>query len=214
VKFKDHRFAFAMGLMGLALFGSIAGYFAFFAPHHPKMDLSTIQKILNRDIFTTENELDIPGITKLTPGKASTTKAFSMPQIEMTSPVEKVPTAAFTDKQLKPFETEAGVPNRLFTLNTVFPPSKLASYMFAFSSLPFDAPVAEFPLVLVWQKNLDWAKGTTGERGGSVPSSLPSGTIYGKAKPGSPPGQPPGPPGPTPPGPTPRPPPEVSTSGL
>ncbi len=37
----------------------------------------------------------------------------------------------------------------------VVPPRRLLQELFVYMPLPFDAPLAEFPLVLVWQKNRD-----------------------------------------------------------
>lgn len=92
------------------------------------------------------------------------------------------------------------------------PPARLAPDMFTFSSLPNNAPVAEFPLVLVGQKNLEWYRTRSGNEGGGAAGleGAPQASIYGHP-PKTPPSTPPGPPGP--PGP-PEPPPEVSTSGL
>jgi len=215
VNYKDHRFGFWIGIIGLLVCGMITAYYAYFVPTRPKLDLRAIQKILNLDIFTTESELDIPGTTRLATQQGSPDQSNLVQKTMGTTPSGKLPKAEFTEAHGSADANKAGTTPDRFAFRTVLPPSKLSVDMFAFSSLPFDAPVAEFPLVLVWQKNLEWAKTMTGDRVGAWkvgPGSLTPGSIYGKAPPGTPPSRPPGPPGP--PGPPPRPPPEVSTSGL
>ncbi len=92
------------------------------------------------------------------------------------------------------------------------PSPRIAPNMFAFSSLRNNAPVAQFPLELVGQKNLEWYRTRGANEGGTINDGQLS--IHRRPPPGRPPppGPPPGPPGP--PGPPPGPPPEVSTSGL
>jgi len=95
---------------------------------------------------------------------------------------------------------------------------KLTPDLFAFDTLPYDAPIVQFPLVLVGQRDLDWTKTVIKPTGGGI--SPPSTAVYGSTppvpRPPTPQPVPPPPPPPTPhPVPTPGPiPPEVSTSGL
>ena len=153
MNYKDHRFGFWIGIIGLLVCGMITVYYAYFVPTHPKLDLRAIQKILNLDIFTTESELDIPGTTRLATQQGSPDQPKQVPKTAGTTPSGKLPKAEFTEAHGSADANKAGTTPDRFAFRTVLPPSKLSVDMFAFSSLPFDAPVAEFPLVLVWQKN-------------------------------------------------------------
>jgi hypothetical protein len=91
------------------------------------------------------------------------------------------------------------------------PPAKLAPDMFSFDVLPFDAPLAEFPIVLVWQKHREWyvTRDTDLEGRLATPLATPS-ALSGRPRP---------PPVPPPPGgggggPSPIPPTPESPSGL
>lgn len=94
----------------------------------------------------------------------------------------------------------------------VTPPARVASDDFPFQELPYDAPVAEFPIVLVWQKQLELEPILEMDRS-ATPSEKDAllnmrQNIY--RVPGPPP------PGPPPPGPKPKPgePPVESNAGL
>lgn len=93
----------------------------------------------------------------------------------------------------------------------VLPPARLASDDFPYQNLPFDAPVAEFPLVLVWQKQLELDQIREMSGSSADPMLDMRNNIY--RVPGNPPGPPPGPP-PHPPGPKPPKPPVESNAGL
>ena len=214
VKLENHRFTVILVLLALIICGVIAGYFAFMTPAPKKMDLAAILKILNLDIYTAENEIEIPAakppLENGPPGNA-----LVPPPPAGTTPAAKLPMAEFVHEKIKGVDTRAEFTSGMTAFRTVLPPAKLAPDMFVFSTLPFDAPVAEFPIVLVWQKNLEWTRTRTGDRSGGGPSGLAGGTIYGKTPPPpvTPP-TPPGPPGPPEPPVPPTPPPEVSKSGL
>ena len=216
VKLENHRFSVILIALSLLICGVIAGYYLFVAPPPEKMDLAAIMKVLNLDIYTTENEADIPASAKLTAENVTPNQPLNIPKTDNNTPIAKPPLAEFAHQNIKVIDYRAEFTSSKTSFRTVLPPAKLAPSMFVFSTLPFDAPIAEFPLVLVWQKNLEWTKTRTGDRGGAgAPSPLSPGVIYGKTPPPPvtpPPINPPGPP--EPPGPPPAPPPEVSYSGL
>jgi len=182
----------------------VAGYFYYVSLAPAPDNQAQLQALLRgsgRDKTpSTEAANPADGQTDKTPGKPSTDA----------SKVE------FNNKLANPAPTTADTIIQKTANKDFLPPARLAPDMFSFSSLPNNAPMAEFPITLVGQKNLEWYKTRTGPEGG-VDAGIQS-SVYGRP-PGLPPGPLPGPPGPpeppippVPPGP--KPPPEVSTSGL
>jgi hypothetical protein len=200
-----------MIVVGLLLCSLILAYFTVLAPPVEMPDLTRLKAAPA-----------VPGALSASPGPITPAPATQEPA---TRPPEPQPAPGSVSAAPPPVEFGTGKadvlgPKTEFGLNpagirAVLPSARLAPDMFAYATLPYDAPLAEFPLVLVGQKYLEWYK-TTSEPIG-VSAGIGSASIYGR--PPTPPGTPPTPPGP-PPGPPPKPPkppkppPEVSTSGI
>lgn len=189
----NRRFAIILILISLLIFGGMGVYFKYFAHDVTMPNLANLQKRPDMDALDAAQ-------------KASS-------ETDLTPPSTKPKPSELTDGKPKVTElpsTHIGTDG----IHSTYPAARVAPDMFPFQSIPFDAPLAEFPLVLVGQKNLELYKVPRTPGDGGMPEG-PGSSIYGRPSgrpvPPTPPG-PPGPPGPpTPPIP---PTPPVSRSGL
>lgn len=69
------------------------------------------------------------------------------------------------------------------SVKTVQKDKALTTPEFAFQALPHDAPLAEFPHVLAWQKRRDWYKTRDLDMGGNGPPTPPPDGLRGVPKP-------------------------------
>lgn len=195
---NNRRFIILVVLLGMLICGSILAYFNFITPAPAISPLAlTLKPATPVQVAPQTPPPQEP--KPETPRKLETAPPPVPPsEFPKTKIKDVAPTADFNSRELAPKNLLAN--------------TKLAPEMFAFNTLPYDAPLAQFPLVLVWQKNLEWYKTVGGRIAGSI--APPSGNIYGRppSSPPTPP-EPPEPP-PKPPPEPPEPPPEVSTSGL
>lgn len=198
VKDSNKRFAIIVALLGGIACALIASYFSFSdlsqpAPHHAQL-----QALL------TGNSTD----SRLSANSSATPVADA--EKPSASPAE----VEFTSKQATPL-ADLGAEFEKKNDRDVLPPNRIAPDMFSFATLPYDAPVAEFPLVLVGQRNLEWYITPKEPELGGIGGVYDSRSSIAGRPPGPPPGTPPsgGGPGGPPGGPS-KPPPEVSNSGL
>ncbi|MEI6564969.1 MAG: hypothetical protein WCO42_11760 [bacterium] len=207
---NNKRFTVILMVMGAMMCSVIAGYFYYIAPPTPPPSLP--------NIYETGNEPVVKTTSDPSPLPAGEARLNPLAGLNNNGPSAKT---EFVAPRLQAQDEKGEMKAAEEVLHEAPPLPRLAPDMFAFSSLPYDAPMAEFPLVLVGQKNVEWPKimsvgqGVSGGFGG--PAGPPS-TIYSKPT-GEPPvvppvRPPPGPPGPPEIPPTPHPPPEVSYSGL
>ncbi len=206
---QNKRFPIIILLLCVVACSLIAGYF-YYLSLTPELDnMSRLQAMLKGDKSNNDSAPSTKAVTTsgpILPANTTSDKPdIDVAKVEFESKLAGL-AAGTTDADLQKTSEKYALP-----------PPRLAPDMFTFFSLPSDAPFAEFPLVLVGQKNLEWVRTRSGTDGGGamgVDGSQPS-SIYGNPHP-KPPPTPPGPPGPPgpPPGPPPNPPPEVSTSGL
>ncbi|MEI6166305.1 MAG: hypothetical protein WCS52_03850 [bacterium] len=209
MKDSNKRFNIIILLLCVLACSLIASYF-FFVSRTPEPDnLAELQAMLkgNESSQTPASEPAPSGEANTQPGSPPSDKPNAAP-----------PKVEFGNKLATMTAVDAEIAAQKPTDKYELPPPRIARDMFTFSSLPNDAPVAEFPLVLVGQKNLERYKTLSGkEGGGAFGGSGGSRTSHGATPPPTPkppPSPPPGPPPGPPPIPPPEPPPEVSTSGL
>jgi len=240
MKLGDHKFTIFIILLCLLSCGLIAAYFSVARPSGKTFDMTTIQRMLNLDIFTPDNEIEIPSAKSekakgsaaasfdATLGQAQTlvigpgSKPGLAPETAKGTPEQKLKSAQFSDITTKPVEFKSEFSAGKLSFKTALTSTKLSPDMFTFESLPFDTPSAEFPLVTTDARSPEYVRATgvplggngLAGAGGSV--SLPPSSIYGRSPSPptpTPPPNPPGKPEPHPPKP-PEPPTEVSTSKL
>ena len=210
MKDSNKRFAVIILLLCVLACSLIASYFYYMAHSSTPDNLARLQAMLNAKTD------DLNPAAQNTSPTAEETK----PQAGNTAgkPDDNTAKVKFDSKLTGLTAGEAEDATHKADDQYVLPPPRLAPDMFTFSSLPNNAPVAEFPLVLVGQKSLEWYRTRSGNDGGGAIGAPGAelASIHGR-----PPGPPPGPP--TPPGPPPEPPeppkpppppPEVSPSGL
>lgn len=199
-KIRSKRMILSLAWLGLLAALLVASYFLYVTLPPTPTPHAQLDALLNGEVKTpppAEALLSSEG----TPPKPDSVAGKPRADMAKTEFESKLTDAMATEKEPDKLEKD------------YLPPPRLAPDMFVFSSLPFNAPVAEFPLVLVGQKNLEWYRPPVGMTGGGMDGgggdNSPS--IY-RNPPVKPPKPPPGPR--PPPGPPPKPPPEVSNSGL
>lgn len=204
MKQGNRQFTMAIIIAGIMACSLILAYFTVLAPTTEMPDAMN----LKAKPGTTPG----PVLSALGPAEKS-----PEPQKAAGTPSAAPPPVEFTAGKADAIGPKADFSIKTDVVLTVLPPARLAPEMFAYSSLPFDAPLAEFPLVLVGQKYLEWYKTPRDPLGASA-GGIGSSPIYGRPPPPGTPPTPPGPPRPPPPQPPPqpppKPPPEVSTSGI
>ncbi len=210
MKDNDKRFAIIIILLCLLACSFIGSYFYYETLTPAPDNLARLKDLLSK------TELDTTPATS-TPSPAGTDALLDK---SAEKPKENTGKVEFNDKLNGLATTETTTTIKETSDKDVLPPPRLAPNMFIFSTLVNDAPISEFPLVLVGQKSLDWYRTRSGNDGGGaigVDGNVPS-SIY--SQPPTPTPTPPAPnpptpePPPTPPPKPPRPPPEVSPSGL
>lgn len=225
MKLGEYRFTVTLLLLILLIGGAMASYFTFLVPSSKPMDLASIMKVLNLDFFAADEEPTPPGQeVDNQEGKSPDHAGAAVANGEKQGRSKTVRAAPvqFPGKGTKAGDYKAefslkvkeGNPRAEFkalptTFNVIIPP-KLAPNMFSFSQLPYDAPAAVFPLVLVGQRNLEWVPTIPG---GRIEGAVTPVYAAPRPTPSTPTPTPSPNPGPTP-TPTPPPQPEVSTSGL
>ncbi|MEI6789015.1 MAG: hypothetical protein WCL49_11120, partial [bacterium] len=151
MKSSSQKFTIAGIIIGIMACASIMAYFSLFTPKVEMPDLSQFQK-------TSEQPEDKPPAPQ--PAPQGQPPEQSGPKTPPETPSATPLPVQFTSEKadLPPPEN----PERI----DLPPSTRLAPDMFVYSTLPFDAPMAEFPLVLVGQKSLEWYKATVVSRGG------------------------------------------------
>lgn len=217
---NNRRFIILVVLLGMLICGSILAYFSFITPAPAISPLAlTLKPAAPVQVApqTPPPQEPQPATPQEPPPARPREQQPSTPRESPPATPRKLETAAppveFEKTQIKDMAPTADFNSRELAPKNLLSTTKLDPEMFVFNTLPYDAPLAQFPLVLVWQKNLEWYKTVGGRTAGSI--APPSGNIYGRppSRPPTPPNPPPNPP-PKPPPEPPKPPPEVSTSGL
>lgn len=112
------------------------------------------------DPFAQLTDLNVPALTPPSPPSPVEPKPEATPaQVPPPPPEPKAETPAPTlaPPTLKA-STQTEGPKQAQTAPIIapMPPRRLAPGVFVYEPIPHDAPVAEFPLVLVWQKDREW----------------------------------------------------------
>ncbi len=208
LKANNRQFTIAIIVVGVLVCALIMAYFTVFAP---KVDMPDLSKLQGTPAPQEDKPTSQEPITPAPADQPTVQQAAQGTPAAAPAPVE------FGTGKAADVGPKAEEDTKLDTIKAVSPAARLAPDMFSYSALPFDAPLAEFPLVLVGQKNLEWYKAPREVIGGS-PGGIGTAPLSIYGRPPSPPPKPTPPPGgggpPGPPEKPPKPPPEVSTSGL
>lgn len=203
-KTHNQRLIILLALLGLLTCILAACYFLYARQDTTLNPQAQLDALLNRQ------EPSSPSPEPERPGESTALKpdpAAGIPKADMTKTAFESKLAESTSMD-KEKEDAANKREKDY-----IPPPRLAPDMFAFESVPFDAPIAKFPLVLVGQKDLEWYPSRVRRETGGIEGGGGSPSFY-RNSPNRPPTPTP-PPGPRPPpGKPPKPPPEVSNSGL
>jgi hypothetical protein len=217
---KDRRFALICIGLGILACSLIAAYFAYIAPPVVAPDLAQLTALQDAGAHPTDSSLK-PATVPSGPSQDNVDKSAGTPDA---NPAK----AEFDSKLSAPTDIGKETPAKMVPEQDFLPPDRLTPDMFAFISLPFDAPIAVFPLAQVGQNNLDWTQPSSPLRSGTSGENMATDNRYSSLS-ARPPENPPQPPvvitvpgegtssegggGGLPNEPL-APPPEVSTSGL
>ena len=152
MKVQNNRFTLAIVAASLLIGSSIMAYFNLISP---PVEIPDVTKVLEKSV-TPPTPPETPPVNETAPShniEAPPSEKHLSADSTPNLPTIKPTTPEFADSIQTPIETKTEIDEKFAPLRTVLESSKLSPSMFVFNTLPFDAPFAEFPLVLVGQRD-------------------------------------------------------------